>query len=161
MTPSLSHEDRAAAITRLRQLPAQLEALVDGLTEAQLDARPNGEWSVRQNVHHLADAHMNVFIRMKLALTEDQPIVKPFDQDTWAETPEACTAPIEQSLAILRGLHARWAMLFESLDDAAFGRMFLHPEHGIVTVEALLTSYANHGEAHLRQIRETLAAASA
>ena len=109
--------ERQALIAKIRQLPSQLESLVRPLSEAQLNTRflPN-EWTVAQNVHHLADSHMNCLIRVKLILTEEHPTLRPYDQDAWAITPDYA-APIDDSLTLLRGLHARWALLFESLWD--------------------------------------------
>jgi hypothetical protein len=151
--------ERAAQIAAIRRLPEQVTALVAGLTPAQLTtAWIPGEWSVAQNVHHLADSHMNSYIRLKLLLTEDHPTIRPYDQDAWAQTPEANDPNLDASLTLLRGLHARWAELFASLDDAQFARTGLHPESGVITVALLLAGYAAHGEAHLDQIRRTLAA---
>jgi hypothetical protein len=152
------HAERAALIAALRALPAQVTELTANLTDSQLDARPPDEWSVRQNVHHLADSHMNAFIRLKLALTEERPTIKPYDQNAWAETVDGAVLPLEDSLAILRGLHARWAALFESLSDTQYAREWIHPERGVRTVESLLSGYVEHGQGHLKQIREALAA---
>lgn len=149
-------EERAGRIARIRQLPVLLEERIAPLSEEQLDVVPPGEWTVRQNVHHLADAHMNAFIRCKLAICQEQPPVTPWEPDAWAVTVEARELPVEYSLAILRGLHARWAALFESLDDAGFARAVNHPEAGLVNVDYFLETYANHGEAHLKQIGEAL-----
>jgi hypothetical protein len=146
-------------IDAMRRLPAELTALVSGLDDADLyTAYMPGEWTVAQNVHHLADAHMNAFIRVKLGLTEDHPTIKPYNQDRWAETPEADQLPIASSLAIIEGLHARWCVLWESLDDTQWARTVNHPERGAMTVESFLRTYANHGAAHLDQITRTLAA---
>lgn len=101
---------------------------------------------------------MNAFIRVKLALLEDCPTLKPYNQDDWARTPEAAELPVESSLAILRGLHARWAHLFESLSEAEFAREAFHPENGFMRVLDFLDYYAAHGEAHLRQIHQALEA---
>ncbi|MCE7947342.1 MAG: metal-dependent hydrolase [Chloroflexi bacterium CFX4] len=150
--------ERTALIAKLRALPARLEALIAPLTDAQLSALPSGAWSAKQNVHHLADSHMNAFIRVKLALLEDQPTLKPYNQDDWADTPDAQNLPVESSLAILRGLHMRWAALFESLSEAQFVREAFHPENGMMRVITFLEYYAAHGEAHLEQIREALEA---
>lgn len=152
-----SHE-RADLIAKLRALPARLEALIAPLSDAQLSAKPAQAWSAKQNVHHLADAHMNAFIRVKLALLETRPTLKPYNQDDWAETPEAAELPVASSLAILRGLHERWAHLFERLGDADFAREAFHPENGIMRVIDFLEYYAAHGEAHLKQIHEALEA---
>ena len=157
MTP----EERAVLIGKIAVLPQQLAEAVGSLSPEQLVARPlPGEWSVAQNVHHLADAHMNSFIRCKLMLTEDNPTYKPYLQDSWAELPDAAKADISASLALLRGLHARWVVLWESLAADDWARTGNHPETGrIYTMEDVLRTYGNHGEAHLDQIGRTLAAA--
>jgi hypothetical protein len=150
--------NKAALIEKIRELPARLEALVSPLTDAQLDAKPPREWTARQNVHHLAESHMNAFIRVKLALTEDHPTIKPYNQDACALTVDAKDLPIESSLSILRGLHIRWVALFESLTPEQWQRTLFHPENGIMTVEDILKIYAAHGEGHLVQITEALRA---
>ncbi len=147
----------SARIDRIRRLPNLLDELVMGLTDEQLTtAYQQGEWSIAQNVHHLADSHMNSFIRFKLILLEEKPALKPYDQDAWAQTAEANSADIRSSLAILRGLHARWCALMETLTPQQWARQGDHPEHGDVSLEDLLTTYAEHGEAHLRQIQAVL-----
>lgn len=152
-------QERRPLIDAIRQLPAQLEALVAPLAPDDL-ITPflAGEWSVAQNVHHLADSHMNSFIRLKLILSEDHPTLKPYDQDQWAAMPDSTHAGIEDSLSLLRGLHRRWAALFESLDEAAWRRTGLHPDNGPLSAEDLLRAYAAHGQGHLEQISRTLAA---
>ncbi len=151
--------ERQQRIDAVRRFPAELEALVSPLSDAQLyTVTIPGEWTVAQNVHHLADAHINAFIRVKLLLTEDQPMVKPFDQDRWAETEDARQRPLAESLSILRGLHARWAALFESLSEADWAQAGHHPETGVITVDGLLRTYARHGRAHIEQIQKALAA---
>lgn len=149
-------EERAGRIARIRQLPALLEECIAPLSEEQLDAVPPGEWTVRQNVHHLADAHMNAFTRCKLAVCQEQPPITPWEPDAWAVTLDARALPVEYSLALLRGLHARWAAFFESLDDAGYARVVMHPVNGPVSVDDILRIYAGHGEAHLKQISEAL-----
>jgi hypothetical protein len=151
--------DRAAMIARIHRLPDQLAELVRGLSEQQLTTHfLAGEWTVAQNVHHLVDSHANSYIRCKLIATEDSPPLKPYDQDAWAMFPDAQTADVEVSLAILRGLHTRWVGFWESLPDAAWARAGYHPENGPMTLDAILRSYADHGEGHLDQITRTLAA---
>lgn len=151
--------ERHARIARLRALPEQIAALVAPHSAADLTAHfLAGEWSVAQNVHHLVDSHMNAYIRCRLILTEDQPTLKPYNQDDWAALADAAAADVAPSLAILRGMHARWAAFFENLPDDAWDRAGMHPEYGAVTLDSLLASYANHGEAHIDQITRTLAA---
>ncbi len=156
----LTAAERAPLIARIRDLPAQLEALTSHLTDSQLDAHPVGQWSARQIVHHLADSHIHGFIRTKWALTEDRPAVKPYDQDTWATLIDGRDLPIASSLAILKGLHVRWAALLESLTEVQWTSSVAHPETGVMTVVDLLVMYARHGESHIKQLRETLARSS-
>lgn len=155
----LTSEERRELMDQIRRLPEQLEALLAEAPAEALYAHPlPGEWSVAQNIHHLADAHMNSFIRLKLILTEDEPILKPFDQERWAQTADAQAAPVADSLRLLQGLHARWVALLERLDETQWQRRGLHPEVGYLTPEDLLRSYAAHGQAHLDQIARLLAA---
>jgi hypothetical protein len=148
----------AERIARLERFPDELEAVVSGLTEAQLSFRPAPrEWSVRQIVHHLADSHANAFIRLKLALTEDNPTIRPYDQEAFAELPDTLDAPISLSLPFIRALHARWAYLFHRLDEAAWARTFQHPEYGPFTLARLLDTYVEHCDIHLDQIARALA----
>ncbi|HEX5689008.1 MAG TPA: putative metal-dependent hydrolase [Roseiflexaceae bacterium] len=155
----LSPEQRPALIDKIRTLPAQLRECVAGLTERQLTTHfLEHEWTVAQNVHHVADSHMNSFIRTRLILTEDRPTLKPYDQDLWAELADSGTTALEESFCILEGLHQRWVRLFESLDEASWRRAGIHPESGEVTLDDILEIYAAHGEGHLDQIARTLAA---
>ena len=150
---------RQVWIAKIARLPAQIEALVRDLSDEQLSAHYlKAEWSVAQNVHHLADSHMNSFIRLKLILTEEKPTLKPYNQDAWAERADADNIAIQSSLGLLQGLHRRWVTLFESLAEAEWSRCGFHPENGEVSVEDLLRIYADHGEGHIDQITRTLAA---
>ena len=152
---------RRELIEKIRELPERLRQRVSELSEAQLTTHfLAGEWTVAQNVHHLADSHMNSFIRTRLILTEDRPPLKPYDQDRWAELADSGTTALEESLGILEGLHRRWVRLFESLGETDWVRAGLHPEIGEVTVDDILRLYAAHGEGHLDQIERTLAADS-
>ena len=150
-------EQRAELIENIRQLPDQLAAAVAGWSDAQLDSRPDPrEWSARQIVHHVADSHMNAFIRTKLALAEDKPTIRPYDQEVWAEMIDTRQPPIEESLLIMRGLHARWVRLWESLSDDDFRRTYFHPEmNEYVTLDEQLATYSQHGLDHIDQIRRT------
>ncbi len=149
---------RAAAIADLAALPATLRAAIAGLDDAQLDTpyRPEG-WTVRQVVHHLADSHLNAYARVRLALTEDNPTIKPYSEQAWAELPDARAMAVEQSLAILDGVHQRWVALLGTLDDDAFARTVVHPEHGrMLSVEFFTAMYAwhcRHHVAHLTELR--------
>lgn len=159
---SVENVARQEYIDKIRQLPQQVAELVAPLTAAQLTTPfLAGEWSVAQNVHHLADSHMNSYIRLKLILTEENPTIRPYDQDAWALTPEANSPDLSASLALLVGLHQRWADLFARLDDAQWQRTGFHPEGGVISPETLVKSYAEHGEAHLDQMQRTLAAEGA
>jgi hypothetical protein len=158
MTLPFTPEERDRLIARIRAFPDELEALVAGLDEATLRAQPiAGEWSVAQIVHHLADSHMFSFLRIRLILTADRPMLLGYDQDAWALLPDIAL-PISESLAILRGLHARWAALFESLTDAQWERVGVHSERGELKVATFLPAYARHCDEHADQIRRTLAA---
>jgi hypothetical protein len=151
-------EERHPLIETIRDFVGRLETAVCHLTPTQLTTHylPH-EWTVAQNVHHLADSHMNSFIRLKLILTEENPPVKPYDQDAWADKPDSNNPDIQTSLMLLRGLHTRWALLFTSLTEADWQRTGIHPDIGTITPEDLLQIYADHCEAHLDQIARTLA----
>ncbi len=150
---------RRELIEQIRELPARLRERVSGLTDAQLTTHFQAdEWTVAQNVHHLADSHMNSFIRMRLILTEERPTLKPYDQDLWAGLADAGAADLEDSLSILDGMHRRWVRLLESLDAAAWRRVGRHPVNGEVTIEDMLRIYAAHGQGHIDQIGRALAA---
>ena len=150
---------RREQIAKLRRLPKQLAALVAPLTRPQLTTQfLAGEWSVAQNVHHLADSHMNSFVRLKLILTEENPTIRPYDQEAWAQTPEANSPDLQPSLALLAALHQRWADLLVSLDEADWQRTGMRPESGVITPISLAEYYAAHGEGHIDQIQRTLAA---
>jgi hypothetical protein len=152
---------RQQLIAKIRRLPQQVSEFVEGLTPEQLTTHfLDGEWSVAQNVHHLADSHMNSYIRLKLILTEENPTIRPYDQDLWALTPEANVADLSASLTLLLGLHSRWANLFDALNENEWQRTGLHPENGVITPVTLLKSYAGHGEGHIDQMQRTLAAQS-
>lgn len=155
----LTNEQRHDLIETIRAFPSQLRARVAGLTDEQLTTHfLEGEWTVAQNVHHLADSHMNSFVRTRLILTEDRPALKPYDQDRWAELADSGTTALEESLSILEGLHHRWVRLFESLGEADWRRVGLHPEIGEVTLDSILQNYAAHGAGHIDQINRTLEA---
>jgi uncharacterized damage-inducible protein DinB len=145
---------RAECVARIAAAPARLRAAVAGLDEAQLDTpyRPGG-WTVRQVVHHVPDSHLNAYTRIRLALTEETPTIKPYEEARWAELPDARMLPVEVSLALLEALHARWVALLEGLDAVAGARQFRHPEHGrLMTVDELLALYAWHGEHHAAHV---------
>lgn len=151
---------RRELIGQIAEAPAHLRAAVKGLDDKQLDtAYRDGGWTVRQVVHHLPDSHMNAYVRFKLALTEDEPTIKPYDQGLWAKLPDAKTAPIDPSLMLIESLHQRWATLLKSLSAADLKRKLKHPEWGTVSLEQLLAQYAWHGRhhvAHITSLRERM-----
>jgi uncharacterized damage-inducible protein DinB len=145
---------RAACVARIAAAPGLLRAAVAGLNDRQLDTpyRPAG-WTVRQVVHHVPDSHLNAYIRMRLALTEDTPTIKPYDEARWAELRDARSAPIEVSLALLDALHVRWMSLLRELGPTECARGVRHPEHGrVMSVDELLALYAWHGEHHTAHV---------
>jgi hypothetical protein len=155
---ALTPERRTEAIDVIATLPVRMREAVYGLADPQLDTpyRPGG-WTVRQVVHHVADSHLNAFIRMKLALTEDCPTITPYDEKTWAELADV-TLPVEISLKLLDSLHARWTAIYRTLTPAHFSRTFLHPElEGPQMLDRQLQSYAWHSRhhvAHITRLRE-------
>ncbi|MEZ5291241.1 MAG: bacillithiol transferase BstA [Vicinamibacterales bacterium] len=152
-TPAYSTATRAAAIGTLVEAPARFRLAVAGLDDRQLDTpyRPEG-WTVRQVVHHVADSHMNAYIRTKLALSGDHPTVVPYPEQIWAEMADAKAAPVATSLDLLDALHARWTALLEALEPAAFARTLLHPERGSMTLDDVLALYEWHSRHHLAHI---------
>ncbi len=146
-------EDRREWIGEIERAPALLRSAVEGLSGEQLDTpyRPDG-WTVRQVVHHLPDSHMNSYVRFRLALTEDEPVIKPYLEDRWATLPDAVSAPIGMSLDLLDSLHRRWVALLNSLTPEQLERAFRHPELGVRTLEWNLGLYAWHGRHHLAHI---------
>lgn len=149
-----SAERRRADITAIESLPGELRRAVKGLSEEKLDTpyRPGG-WTVRQVVHHLPDSHLNAYVRFKLALTETQPAIRPYDQAAWAELADTRETPIAVSLTLLESLHRRWVTLLRSLADSDFERTFLHPEIGEPrTLDWLTGLYAWHGRHHLAHV---------
>ena len=141
-------------IEEIAATPANLRAVVAGLSPHQLDTpyRDKG-WTVRQVVHHLPDSHLNAYTRIKLALTEDVPVIKPYEEARWAELPDGRGAPIELSLNLLESLHHRWVLLLRQLTPADFRRRFVHPEHGrSIELQETLALYAWHGRHHVAHI---------
>lgn len=150
--PSPSADRRAELIAEIERLPARVTELVAGLTAAQLDTKYKN-WTARQIVHHLADSHMNAFVRYRLALTEDRPTIKPYDENRWAGLADTKAADVGLSVKLLEGLHARWAALLRSLTDADWERSYYHPEHQKeFTLAEVLGLYAHHGRHHTGQI---------
>ncbi len=150
---SSNPEMRAAQIQTLRQLPERLRAAVAGLRDAQLDTPyRDGGWTVRQTVHHIADSHANAFVRFKLALTEDWPTIKAYNEAAWAELADGRTLPVEISLQWIGGLHARWTALLESLTEEDFQRGYVHPAMGRQNLAAALALYEWHSRHHTTHI---------
>ena len=140
-------------IRQIAAAPTQMRAAVAGLSDAQLDTRYRpGGWTVRQVVHHVPDSHLNSYVRFRLALTEDEPTIKLYDEGRWAALPDARTAPVELSLALLENLHRRWVLLLESLTAAEWDRRFNHPELGVRTLRQTVATYAWHGRHHVAHI---------
>lgn len=158
-TPAERAAIRAASIEVLRRLPERLRAAVKGLSDEQLDTPyRDGGWTVRQVVHHFADSHANSYIRFKLALTEDWPTIKPYDEAAWAQMPDS-KMPIEPSLEFVAGVHARLVAALEAMSDADFERGFNHPERGRVTLATNLAIYdwhSHHHVAHITRLRERM-----
>lgn len=146
-------ESRPQLIEQIAAAPARFRDAVRHLDDRQLNTpyRPDG-WTVRQVIHHVPDSHMNAYIRFRLALTEDSPTIKPYNQAKWAELEDAKTMPVEVSLGLLDGLHRRWVDLLRSLSNADFDRTFRHPELGLVRLDTNLALYAWHGRHHLAHI---------
>lgn len=145
---------RAECVDRIAVMPARMRAAVAGLDDRQLDTpyRPAG-WTVRQVVHHVPDSHLNAYTRIRLALTEETPTIKPYEEAKWAELPDARSGPVEVSLAFLEAMHARWVLLLRGLGAAEGARQFRHPEHGrLMTVDEMLALYAWHGDHHTAHI---------
>jgi uncharacterized damage-inducible protein DinB len=148
----ITSEERLNAIAMLAELPEQLRNAVDGLGSAQLNTPyREGGWTVRQLVHHIADSHMNAFVRIRLALTEEWPTIKPYDQEAWARLHDSA-APVEWSLELVESLHARWVMLLQSLTEEQWQRGYRHPQSGEATVELATLMYAWHSRHHIAHI---------
>ena len=154
--PSYASSERSAHIETLRELPGRLRAAVNGLNDAQLDTPyREGGWTVRQVVHHIADSHMNSYVRFKLALTEYEPTVKPYDEAAWAMLPDN-RMPVDVSLALTEALHRRWVALIESFAEKDFQKKFNHPERGpqdLATNVALYAWHSRHHTAHITGLR--------
>ena len=157
MPTSVTPQLRTAAITAIADMPARMREAVRGLSDAQLDApyRPGG-WTVRQVVHHVPDSHMNAFVRLKLALTEANPTVKPYDEKAFAELSDS-RLPVDVSLGLLDALHARWIAVLSALTPQQFARPLYHPEIGAITIDYLVQTYgwhSRHHVAHITRLRE-------
>ncbi len=160
MEAQLADEARREMIDQIEQAPARLRAAVEGLTPEQLDTpyRPEG-WTVRQVAHHVPDSHVNAYIRFKLALTEDTPPIKTYEEAEWAKLPDTFSVPVEVSLVMLESVHQRWVAILRSMSAADFERTLHHPDHGVINLNQLLCIYAWHGRhhaAHVTGLRERM-----
>jgi hypothetical protein len=142
-------------IEQVASLPAELLTASGGLTREQLDTPyRDGGWTVRQVIHHVADSHMHSYIRCKLALTEQDPTIKAYDEKLWAALPDSLAAPCEISLLLLDALHRRWVVVWKNVTEAQWPRNYRHPEHGPISLETTLAYYAWHGRHHTAHITE-------
>lgn len=150
----ISESDFPKLIALIAEAPGALRSAVAGLTRDQLETRYRpGGWTVKQVVHHVPDSHMNAYVRFKLALTEDEPTIKPYNEAAWAELADSRRVPIEVSLDLLDALHLRWVALLRSMDPADFNRAVRHPEHDrLLTMKQFLGLYAWHGRHHVAHI---------
>jgi hypothetical protein len=146
-------EDRQRWIEQIGSLPSELLGAAGGLTHEQLDTPyRDGGWTVRQVIHHVADSHMHSYLRCKLALAEDEPTIKAYDEKVWAQLPDSVTAPCEISLSLLDSLHRRWIVVWKNIAGDEWSRSYRHPEHGLVSLEMTLAHYAWHGRHHTAHI---------
>jgi uncharacterized damage-inducible protein DinB len=151
VTPAL----RETALTEIAAAPANLRAAIAGLNDSQLGTPyRDGGWTVRQVIHHVADSHINAYIRWRFALTENEPTIKPYNEASWANLEDAHNAPPEVSLRLLDSLHERWVRLLRSVKPNDFARTFRHPDHGIRNLDWMLFLYAWHGRHHTAHITE-------
>ncbi len=150
---AVSRDELAGWIDEIAALPSAMREAVSGLSEAQLDTpyRPDG-WTIRQVVHHVPDSHMNAYIRCKWAVTEDEPTIKAYYEDRWAELDDGRTSPIEPSLQLLDAVHARWAILLRTFTPELWQRRFKHPESGVQQLDRMIGMYVWHGKHHVAHI---------
>jgi hypothetical protein len=148
-----TEEERRGLIDAVAKLPAELQSALMGLSNRQIDSPyRQGGWTVRQVVHHLADSHMNAYMRFKFALTEETPPVRGFDEAAWAELADSGVTPIDVSLGIIQHLHARWVVLLRSLQPADWEKAVEHSQAGLMPLKLLLALYAWHGKHHVAHI---------
>ncbi|HZF73638.1 MAG TPA: putative metal-dependent hydrolase, partial [Gemmatimonadaceae bacterium] len=150
----ISESDHSLLIATIAETPGALRSAVAGMSRDQLETRYRpGGWTVKQVVHHVPDSHLNAYTRFKLALTEDEPTIKPYNEAAWAELADSRRVPIEVSLELLDALHLRWVTILRSMDAADFRRGFKHPEQGrVLTLQQMLGLYAWHGRHHVGHI---------
>jgi hypothetical protein len=150
-----SAEMRLKLIERLKIAPSSLRAAIEGLSVTQLETSyRDGGWTVRQVAHHLPDSHLNAYTRVKLALTENRPIIKPYDEEAWARLEDTNAVSLEVSVMLLEAVHMRWIAIFESLSEPQWKLEYLHPVNGATSLETTLASYVWHGEHHIAQITQ-------
>jgi uncharacterized damage-inducible protein DinB len=150
---TLTADERRTMIEDIAAAPALLRKAVHDLEDEQLDTPyRDGGWTVRQVVHHLGDSHLNAYIRLKLALTEDEPTIKPYDEAAWATLGDSVSTPITVSVTLLESLHERWMHVFRAMSAADFARTFRHPDHGAVTLDWLVAMYSWHSRHHVGHI---------
>lgn len=150
---SMSDGQKSKLIDGIASTPAKIRAAVSGLTQQQLDTPyRDGGWTVRQVVHHVPDSHMHAYVRFKLALTEDEPTIKPYAEDRWALLADSQATPVEVSLTLLESLHDRWVRLLRSIRPEEWKRSFRHPELGLVSLEKNLALYEWHGRHHVAHV---------
>jgi uncharacterized damage-inducible protein DinB len=156
----VNQTEREKFIQDIEETPAKLKAAVQGLSDKQFDTPyRDGGWTVRQVVHHVPDSHLNSYVRFKLAMTEAEPTIKPYDEAQWAELADSKVTPIEVSLALLESLHQRWVLLLRSFKPEDWKRTFRHPEMGVLTLDKTLALYSWHGRhhvAHVTSLREKM-----
>lgn len=148
-------EHRSRLIDDIAETPAALRAAIQGLSPQQIETPyRDGGWTVRQVVHHVPESHMNAYIRFKLALTEDEPTIKPYMEDRWANLPDVQSTPLEVSLALLEMLHDRWVRVLRAIKPDEWKRTFKHPELGLMPLEKNLALYSWHGRHHVAHVTE-------
>jgi hypothetical protein len=158
MPAVVSAAERPALIRRIETTPARLREAVSGLSDAQLDTPyREGGWTIREVAHHVPDSHMNSYVRFKLALTENEPLIKTYDEAAWARLRDTMSTPVEVSLQLLEALHARWVNLMRGMTEAEWGRTLSHPEkrdvnNGRIRLDQMLAMYAWHGDHHIAHV---------
>jgi hypothetical protein len=157
LTAAPGANDRAVCIETIATTPAKIRRLVEPLSPAELDTPyRDGGWTIRQVVHHVPDSHINAYVRFKLALTETDPVIKPYEEALWAELADVRQTPVSVSLDLLDAVHYRWVVVLRSMDDAAFNRSYRHPEMGHVTLYNALALYDWHSRHHVAHIEQAL-----
>jgi len=158
---AIAPADRARWIETIAAAPARMREAAAALTELELDTPyREGGWTARQVIHHVPESHMNAYIRFKLALTETDPVIKPYDEAAWARLNDVAVTPIEASLALLEALHRRWVVLMQGMPEADWKRGYIHPEaqdHAVIPLEEVLALYAWHSDHHLGHVKSMIA----